>query len=47
MHELFEYVTITQLGEMFGVTSIKMGHRLVEVGLRERNYKEFVRPRWQ
>ena len=41
MHELFEYVTITRLGEMFGVTRIKMGHRLVEIGLREWNYKEY------
>ncbi len=41
MHELFEYVTITRLGEMFGVSCIKMGQRLVEIGLRERNYKEY------
>jgi hypothetical protein len=41
MHEVFEFVTITRLGEMFGVTRIKMGQRLVEIGLRERNYKEY------
>jgi len=41
MHELFECVTITRLGEMFGVTAIKMGQRLVKIGLRERNYNEY------
>ena len=47
MHDLFEYVTITRLGEMFGVTRIEMGRWLVKIGLRERNYKEYCRPRWQ
>ena len=41
MREGFEFVTITRLGEMFGLTKIKMGHRLVEIGLREWNYKEY------
>ena len=47
MHELFEYVTITRLGEMFGVTRIKMGHRLVESACGSGTTRSIVRPRWQ
>ena len=42
MNAIFEFVTITGLAEMFGVTKIKMGRMLVKIGLRERNHQELL-----
>ena len=42
MSVIFEFVTITRLAEMFGVTKIKMGRMLVKIGLRERNHKNYL-----
>lgn len=36
MYEWFEYVSITQLGEMFGVTRNEMGQYLADIGWRVR-----------
>jgi len=36
MYEMFEHLTITQLGDVFGVTRNVMGQYLVEIGLRVR-----------
>ena len=34
MYEIFEYLNLTQLGEIFGVSGKKLGRILVEIGLR-------------
>lgn len=35
MYDHFEYLTLTQLGKMYGLSAIKIGRCLAKIGLRE------------